>query len=105
LIELGRIFTIFEYVKTKLSLEEVDEYKNSTPIGQMLSNVLSAIVEKEPEYEKFRNQFEKLFSDKKSKIRLELNKLGNKVNVFLQKQFPDGTSINLRSKIPALMNY
>jgi len=96
----GEFLPIFEYVKTKLSLEEVDEYKNSTPIGQMLSNVLSAIVEKEPEYEKFRNQFEKLFSDKKSKIRLELNKLGNKVNVFLQKQFPDGTSIKFTVENP-----
>lgn len=96
----GEFLPVFEYVPTSLSLEEIDAYKSTTPIGQMLSGVLSAIIEKEPEYEKFRQQFEKLFGDEKSKIRIELNNLGDKVNIFLQKQFPDGTSIKFAVENP-----
>ncbi len=96
----GEFLPVFEYVPTSLSLEEIDAYKSTTPIGQMLSGVLSAIIEKEPEYDKFRKQFEKLFGDEKSKIRIELNKLGDKVNIFLQKQFPDGTSIKFAVENP-----
>lgn len=84
---------IFQYIKTELCLEDINSYKTNSPIGEMLSGLLKVIIEKDPEYENFRKQFVKLFEDENSQIRIELDKLGSAVGGFLQKQFPNGTTI------------
>lgn len=96
----GEFLPIFEYVKTQLSLEDIDTYKTTSPIGHMLTGLLQVIIEKDPEYAKFREQFDKLFKDDSSQVRIELNKLGGEVSVFLQKQFPDGTTVKFNVENP-----
>jgi len=82
-----------EYVNTKIRLDDVSKYKNNNPIGIMLSGVLSVIIENSQDYIDFKNQFSKLFDNDQSEVRRELNKLGEKVEIYLQKQFPDGTKV------------
>lgn len=82
-----------EYVNTKIRLEDVSKYKDRNPIGTMLSGVLTAIIEGSKDYIDFKNQFSKLFDDSNSEVRKELDKLGSEVEIYLQKQFPDGTKV------------
>ena len=89
-----------EYVNTKIRLDDVSKYKDKNPIGQMLSGVLSAIVENSQEYIDFKKQFSKLFDDTDSKVRKELNTLGAKVEFYLTKQFPDGTKVKFEVNPP-----
>lgn len=89
-----------EYVDTKIRLDDVSKYKDKNPIGIMLSGVLTAIIEVSKEYIDFRKQFSKLFDDSGSEVRVELDKLGSQVEVYLQKQFPDGTKVKFEVKPP-----
>lgn len=82
-----------EYVNTKIRLDDVSKYKEKNPIGVMLSGVLTAIIESSQEYINFKEQFSRLFDDEDSDVRKELDRLGGKVEVYLQKQFPDGTRV------------
>jgi predicted ATPase len=82
-----------EYVNTRIRLDDVSKYKDKNPIGIMLSGVLTAIIENSQDYKDFKTQFNKLFGDAGSDVRKELDKLGDKVEVYLQKQFPDGTRV------------
>jgi len=82
-----------EYINTKIRLDDVSKYKDKNPIGVMLSGVLTAIIENSQDYIDFKNQFSKLFDNSDSEVRKELNKLGAQVEIFLQKQFPDGTTV------------
>lgn len=82
-----------EYVNTKIRLDDVSKYKDKNPIGMMLSGVLTAIIENSQDYIHFKKQFSILFDNEDSEVRKELNKLGLNVEVYLQKQFPDGTKV------------
>ncbi len=82
-----------EYVNTKIRLDDVSKYKDKNPIGIMLSGVLTAIIENSQDYIDFKEQFSKLFDNEDSEVRKELNKLGLNVEIYLQKQFPDGTKV------------
>ena len=82
-----------EYINTTIRLDDVSKYKDKNPIGMMLSGVLTAIVESSAEYKSFKEQFARLFDDEDSEVRKELNELGSKVEIYLQKQFPDGTKV------------
>ena len=82
-----------EYVNTQIRLDDVSKYKDKNPIGQMLSGVLTAIIENSAEYRGFKEQFSKLFDSADSDVRKELDKLGSQVEFYLQKQFPDGTKV------------
>jgi len=82
-----------EYVNTKIRLDDVSKYKDKNPIGVMLSGVLTAIIENSQDYIDFKKQFSRLFDNEDSEVRKELDKLGLKVEVYLQKQFPDGTKV------------
>jgi putative ATP-dependent endonuclease of OLD family len=80
----------FEYVHTQMNPLEMTKYgKKGTPIATMLSGVLTTILEEGEEYEKFRADFEELFTSPTSKVRAELNELSGKVQLYLEKQFPD----------------
>lgn len=89
-----------EYVNTKIQLDDVSKYKDKNPIGIMLSGVLSAIIESSQDYKDFKNQFAKLFDNESSEVRKELNKLGVKVEIYLQKQFPDGAKVKFEVNPP-----
>lgn len=89
-----------EYINTKVRLDDVSKYKERNPIGQMLSGVLTAIIEDSDDYKDFKKQFSKLFDYKESDVRVELDKLGKKVEVYLQKQFPDGTKVRFSVNPP-----
>lgn len=82
-----------EYVNTQIRLDDVSKYKDKNPIGLMLSGVLTAIVENSAEYRGFKEQFARLFDSADSEVRKELDKLGAQVEIYLQKQFPDGTKV------------
>lgn len=82
-----------EYVNTRIRLDDVSKYKDKNPIGLMLSGVLTAIVENSAEYLGFKEQFAKLFDSADSEVRQELDKLSAQVEIYLQKQFPDGTKV------------
>lgn len=82
-----------EYVHTRVFLEDVSCYKSTTPIGQMLSGVLTTIIENDQQYDNFKKQFDKLFAGDDSSVRKELDKLGKQVEGYLLKQFPEGTKV------------
>lgn len=82
-----------EYINTRIRLDDVSKYKDKNPIGVMLSGVLTAIIENSQDYIEFKNQFTKLFDNSDSEVRKELDKLGGQVEMYLQKQFPDGTKV------------
>lgn len=82
-----------EYIRTTTRLDDVNQYKATSPIGQMLSDVLSTIIEKDPSYQVFKRKFQEVFEGSDSKMREELDALGLSVQSFLEKQFPDWTTI------------
>lgn len=90
----------FEYVDTRKYFEDVAKYSKSTPIGIMLSGVLTTILEGSKEYQKFRQQFEKIFGDDKSDVKVELDQLSNQVKIYLEKQFPDCTKVSFEITPP-----
>lgn len=83
----------FEYVSTQINPLEVAKYGRNTPIANMLSGVLTAILENDPTYAAFKKQFNELFTDSKSLVRLELDKLSGRVKIYLEKQFPDSQRV------------
>jgi putative ATP-dependent endonuclease of the OLD family len=89
-----------EYVTTKIRLEDVSQYKDKNPIGQMLSGVLTAIVAESEEYREFRSQFQRLFEDDSSEVRVKLNELGDEVCLYLNKQFPEGVDVRFTVNPP-----
>lgn len=91
----------FEYVKTETTLKEISKYGKSTPIGEMLSGVISVILETNPKYRDFKDKFEQLFSGNDSEVKIELDGLSGKVKVYLEKQFPDCTSVEFEVREPA----
>lgn len=89
-----------EYINTRIRLDDVAKYKDKNPIGAMLSGVLTAIIESSEDYRKFKDQFATLFEGESSEVRAELNKLGGVVEVYLKKQFPDGTRVKFTVNPP-----
>lgn len=91
----------FEYVNTKQYYDSVAKYASTTPMGIMLSGVLSEIVASNQKYKEFQEKFNELFSDDQSEIKVEFNKVGQSVKAYLEKQFPDCTKVNFEVTIPA----
>lgn len=89
-----------EYVNTKITLDDVAKYKDKNPIGLMLSGVLTAIVEQSEDYRKFKEQFQKLFEDEASEVRVKLNELGAEVGVYIKKQFPEDVEVRFTVNPP-----
>lgn len=79
----------FEYVSTLANPLEAVKYKSNTPIANMLSGVLSAILEQDEKYAEFKKKFDELFTDPESRVHVELDKLSGEVKAYLIKQFPD----------------
>lgn len=99
----------FEYVDTGTHLEDVAKYGATTPVGSMLSGVLMTILEEDEQYKEFEEKFSKLFGcqtagEEKSQVRIKLDELGDKVAFYLQKQFPDGASVDFEVQQPELQD-
>lgn len=90
-----------QYVSTRTRLEEISKWGKKTPIGEMLSGVLTAILEGSQRYRDFKDKFHELFTDDESEVRLELNGLAVKVRLHLERQFPECTKIEFGVTPPA----
>lgn len=55
----------FEFVQTTKNLKEVASYKNTSPIGQLLSGLLQSVLNKEDstEFREFLDKFDALFGE------------------------------------------
>ncbi len=91
----------FEYVNTQMKPMDMAKYGKTTPIGNMLAGVLSVILAKDPAYSRFKEEFDKLFTNPESQMRLELNKLSGQVRIYLEKQFPDTEQVVFEVSQPA----
>ena len=90
---LNDLLPKFEYVHTKLSLEDFTKYGKKTPIGMMLAGVLGVILTESKKYQDFKERFEELFGADDSEVKVKLDTLSGQVKVYLQKQFPDCTEV------------
>jgi putative ATP-dependent endonuclease of the OLD family len=91
----------FEYVSTKQYYDSVAKYSKTTPIGIMLSGVLNTILETNQQYKEFQAKFSELFEDDASQIKTEFEAMGNRVKIYLEKQFPDTTKVKFEVTAPA----
>lgn len=90
----------FEYVDTRRYFEDVAKFSKTSPVGIMLSGVLSTILEKSDQYQEFHTKFQEIFSDDESDIKMELDKLSGQVKIYLEKQFPDTTKVTFEVTPP-----
>lgn len=90
----------FEYISTKQYYDSVAKYSKTTPIGIMLSGVLSTILQSNQQYQEFQSKFAELFEDDNSQIKEEFEAIGNKVKMHLEKQFPDTTKVKFEVSAP-----
>lgn len=90
----------FEYVNTKQYYDSVAKYGKSTPIGIMLSGVLTAILQENEQYQQFQAKFRELFEADNSEIKAEFDNVGNNVKIHLEKQFPDCTKVKFEVSAP-----
>jgi len=90
-----------QYVATTTRLADISKYGKKTPIGEMLSGVLTAIMEKSPAYREFRDKFDEVFGSETSDVRIELNGLGAKVKGHLEQQFPECSKVAFGVTEPA----
>ncbi|MBS0425455.1 MAG: AAA family ATPase [Proteobacteria bacterium] len=91
----------FEYISTKQYYDAVAKYAKTTPIGIMLSGVLTTILQTNQQYQEFQTKFRELFEDDNSQIKAEFVAIGNKVKVHLEKQFPDTSKVKFEVTAPA----
>ncbi len=82
-----------EYVSTSTRPSDLAKWGKKTPIGLMLSGVLTTILEKSAKYREFKLKFEEVFGTKGSDIRAQLDELSGKVKLHLEQQFPDCTKV------------
>lgn len=90
----------FEYISTKQYYDSVAKYSKTTPIGIMLSGVLSTILQNNKQYQEFQTKFSELFEDDDSQIKAEFEAIGTKVKLHLEKQFPDTTKVKFEVSAP-----
>lgn len=90
----------FEYVDTKQYYDSVAKYSKTSPIGIMLSGVLTTILEQNQQYKDFQEKFKDLFGKEDSEIRVEFDRVGDKVQLNLARQFPDSVSVKFEVTPP-----
>lgn len=91
----------FEYITTKQYYDSVAKYSKNTPMGVMLSNVLTTILQTNQQYKEFQEKFSALFEADESEIKTEFDRIGNQVKIYLEKQFPDTTNVRFEVTPPA----
>lgn len=82
-----------EYVATTTRPGDIAKWGKKTPIGLMLSGVLTTILEKSDKYTEFKAKFDEVFGTEGSDIRAQLDDLSGKVKLHLEQQFPDCTKV------------
>lgn len=95
------LLPVFEYVDTSTHLTDVAKYSKTSPIGAMLAGVLMALLENSKPYQDFRAKFDDLFTAPESDVRVELDKLGAQVTLYIGKQFPDCMQVIFKIIEPA----
>jgi len=90
----------FEYISTRQYYDAVAKYAKNTPIGIMLSGVLSVILEENQQYKEFQDKFKALFENEESLIKKEFDKIGGNIRIYLEKQFPDCKSVSFEVAVP-----
>lgn len=95
----------FEFVLTDKNLKEVSAFKAATPIGQMLSSVVSVALEQDPRYIEFKQKFEELFESPDSNVRMLLQQTSDRVASHLKMQFPDCASVEFKVDIPPFEDF
>lgn len=95
----------FEFVLTDKNLKEVSAFKSTTPIGQMLSNVVSGALEQDPRYLDFKQKFEELFESPDSNVRQLLQQTSERVRDHLKLQFPDCAALEFKVEIPPFEDF
>jgi len=91
----------FEYITTKQYYDSVAKYSKTTPMGIMLSDVLTTILQNNQQYIEFQQKFTDLFESDNSEIKTEFENIGNQVKIYLEKQFPDTTKVRFEVTPPA----
>lgn len=91
----------FEYIHTKQYYDAVAKYTKTSPMGIMLSGVLSTILQTNRQYQEFQQKFAELFEAADSEVRTEFVTVGDKVKVYLERQFPDTTKVTFEVTPPA----
>jgi predicted ATPase len=89
-----------EYIHTKVTLDDIGGYRSKSPISEMLSGVLTSIIETDQKYVELKDKFKELFGNDTSEVRTKLNEISGKVEVYLKKQFPNDTSVKFNVDIP-----
>lgn len=95
----------FEFVLTDKNLKEVSAFKATTPIGQMLSSVVSEALEQDPRYVEFKQKFEELFESPDSNVRKLLQHTSERVAGHLKMQFPDCAAVEFKVEIPPFEDF
>ncbi len=95
------LLPLLEYVDTKTPLSDIAKFSKTSPIGSMLSGVLNALLESSPQYKDFRQKFEDLFAAPESDVRIELDRIGKQVTIYIAKQFPDCVEVSFQIAEPA----
>lgn len=96
----GDMLPKLEYVDTQIRANEINGYTKKSPITEMLAGILGTIIESDSKYQEFTQKFQQLFGSDDSQIKVELDRLGEKIKIYLQKQFPDGTSVDFNIENP-----
>ena len=68
-----------EYIATTTRPGDIAKWGKKTPIGLMLSGVLTTILEKSDKYREFRKKFDEVFGTEGSDVRAQLDDLSGKV--------------------------
>ena len=95
----------FEFVLTDKSLKEVSAFKATTPIGQMLSSVVSEALEQDHRYIEFKKKFSELFESPDSNVRKLLQQTSERVASHLRLQFPDCAAVEFKVEIPPFEDF
>jgi putative ATP-dependent endonuclease of the OLD family len=95
------LLPLLEYVDTKTPLSDVMKFSKTSPIGNMLSGVLTALLENSEPYREFRQKFDDLFAAPESDVRVELDRIGKQVTIYIKKQFPDCVEVSFQITEPA----
>ena len=90
-----------QYVATTTKPNDISKYGKKTPIGEMLSGVLTSIMERSEKYREFRSKFEEVFCKDDSDVKAELNALSDKVKAHLEQQFPECAKVSFGVSEPA----
>lgn len=85
----------FEYVSTKQYYDSVAKYTTNTPMGKMLTGVLSIILEGDKQYQDLQNGLQNIFTTNDSEIGTAINDLGVQICAKLKLQFPECQEVQL----------